>query len=267
MIVVKIGGSVVDGLHPTAIEDLKKTSEISKVVLVHGGGKEVTTTANKLGKVQGFIVSPGGVRSRYTDKETAEIYTMVMAGKLNKAIVRMLLRDGIKAAGISGIDGGILKADRKNKLIIINNKGRKMAIDGGYTGKINSVDPSLITLLLEEGYLPIISPVALSEEYDFLNVDGDRAAAYVAGALKAKKVIFMTNVNGLALDGILITHITVEQAKAALPRIGFGMEKKVLGAIEALQLGVDEAIIASGQIEKPFSKAIAHDNCTVITQK
>jgi len=267
MIVVKIGGSVVDGLHPTAIEDLKKTSEISKVVLVHGGGKEVTTTANKLGKAQGFIVSPGGVRSRYTDKETAEIYTMVMAGKLNKAIVRMLLRDGIKAAGISGIDGGILRADRKNKLIIINDKGRKMAIDGGYTGKINSVDPSLITLLLEEGYLPIISPVALSEKYDFLNVDGDRAAAYVAGALKAKKVIFMTNVNGLSLNGTLITHITVEQAKAALPRIGFGMEKKVLGAIEALQMGVDEAIIASGQIEKPFSKAIAHDKCTVITQK
>ena len=142
-----------------------------------------------------------------------------------------------------------------------------MAIDGGYTGKINSVDPSLITLLLEKGYLPIISPVALSKEYDFLNVDGDRAAAYIAGALKAKKVIFMTNVNGLALNGSLITHITVEQAKAALPRIGFGMEKKVLGAIEALQMGVDEAIIASAQTEKPFSMAIAHDNCTVITQK
>jgi [amino group carrier protein]-L-2-aminoadipate 6-kinase len=267
MIVVKIGGSVVDGLYPTTIEDLKKTSEINKVVLVHGGGKEVTTTANKLGKAQGFIVSPGGVRSRYTDKETAEIYTMVMAGKLNKSIVRMLLRDGIKAVGISGIDGGVLKADRKNKLVIINDKGRKMAIDGGYTGKINSVDPSLITLLLQKGYLPIISPVALSKEYDFLNVDGDRAAAYIAGALKAKKVIFMTNVNGLELNGSLITHITVEQAQAALPRIGFGMEKKVLGAIEALQMGVDEAIIASAQTEKPFSKAIAHDNCTVITQK
>jgi [amino group carrier protein]-L-2-aminoadipate 6-kinase len=267
MIVVKIGGSVVDRLYPTTIEDLKKTSEINKVVLVHGGGKEVTTTANKLGKAQGFIVSPGGVRSRYTDKETAEIYTMVMAGKLNKSIVRMLLRDGIKAAGISGIDGGVLKADRKNKLVIINDKGRKMAIDGGYTGKINSVDPSLITLLLQKGYLPIISPVALSKEYDFLNVDGDRAAAYIAGALKAKKVIFMTNVNGLELNGSLITHITVEQAQAALPRIGFGMEKKVLGAIEALQMGVEEAIIASAQTEKPFSKAIAHDSCTVITQK
>ena len=85
--------------------------------------------------------------------------------------------------------------------------------------------------------------------------------------MKAKKVIFMTNVNGLRLNDSLVTHITVEEAKAALPRIGFGMEKKVLAAIEALQMGVNEAVIASGQIQKPLSKAIAHDNCTVITQK
>ena len=133
-----------------------------------------------------------------------------------------------------------MKADRKKKLVIMNEKGRKMVIDGGYTGKINSVDPSLITLLLEKEYLPVLSPVALSEEYDFLNVDGDRAAAYVAGAIEANKVIFMTNVDGLRLNDNLVTHITVEQAKAALPRIGFGMEKKVLAAIEALQMGVNE---------------------------
>ena len=84
------------------------------------------------------------MKSRYTDKETAEIYTMVMSGKINKAIVRMLLREGLKAAGISGIDGGMLKAERKKKLLIINEKGRKMVIDGGYTGRINSVDPSLL---------------------------------------------------------------------------------------------------------------------------
>lgn len=267
MIVVKIGGSIVDELHPTTIADIKKTSETTKLVVVHGGGKEVTIIANKLGKTQEFVVSPGGVRSRYTDKETAEIYTMVMAGKLNKVIVRLLLQHGIKAAGISGIDGGVLKADRKKKLVIMNEKGRKMVIDGGYTGKINSVDPSLITVLLEKEYLPVLSPVALSEEYDFLNVDGDRAAAYVAGAMKANKVIFMTNVDGLRLNDSLVTHITVEQAKAALPRIGFGMEKKVLAAIEALQMGVNEAVIASGQTQKPLSKAIAHESCTVITQK
>ncbi len=192
---------------------------------------------------------------------------MVMAGRLNKVIVRLLLQHGIKAAGISGIDGGVLKANRKKKLVIMNEKGRKMVIDGGYTGKINSVDPCLITLLLEKEYLPVLSPVALSEEYDFLNVDGDRAAAYVAGAMKTNKVIFMTNVDGLRLNESLVTHITVEQAKAALPRIGFGMEKKVLAAIEALQMGVNEVVIASGQTQKPLSKALAHDNCTVITQK
>ena len=265
MIVVKIGGSVVDGLHQTTMADLKKMSELSKIVIVHGGGKEVTVTANKLGKAQGFVVSPGGVRSRYTDKETVEIYTMVMAGKLNKSIVRMLLRHDINAAGITGIDGGVLKADRKKKLVIINDRGRKMVIDGGYTGKIYSVDSSLITALLEKEYVPVISPVALSEEYDFLNVDGDRAAAYIAGALKASKVIFITNVNGLSLNDSLITHMTLEQAKEALPRIGFGMEKKVLAAIEALQNGVKEAIIASGRVERPFSRSMAHDNCTVIT--
>jgi [amino group carrier protein]-L-2-aminoadipate 6-kinase len=227
----------------------------------------VTSTAIKLGKEQKFIVSPGGVRSRYTDKETVDIYTMVMSGKINKVIVGMLLRQGIRAVGVAGIDGGILKAERKKKLLIINEKGRKMMIDGGYTGKINAVDPSLVHNLVSNGYVPVVSPIALSEEYDFLNVDGDRAAAYVAGGVKADKVIFITNVNGLMLNEKLVTSMTLDQAKAALPKIGFGMEKKVLACTEALEMGVKEAIIASGQVDNPISSAIAHSNCTVITPK
>ena len=267
MIVIKIGGSVVDGLHPTALPDIKAIADRIKLVFVHGGGNEVTAIATKLGKEQKFIVSPGGVRSRYTDKETAEIYTMVMSGKINKAITGMLLRQGIKAVGIAGIDGGILKAERKKKLLIVNEKGRKMMIDGGYTGKINAVDPALLHILSNNGYLPVVSPIALSEEYDFLNVDGDRAAAYIAGGIKADKVIFITNVNGLMLNEKLVTSLTLEQAKTALPKIGFGMEKKVLACTEAIEMGVNEAIIASGLVEKPISAAIAHTNCTVITQK
>jgi len=267
MIVIKIGGSVVDGLHPSALADIKAIAENDKLVFVHGGGKEVTATATKLGKEQKFIVSPGGVRSRYTDKETADIYTMVMSGKINKAITGMLLRQGIKAVGIAGIDGGVLKAERKKKLMIINEKGRKMIIDGGYTGKINAVDPTLIHILVDNDYVPVVSPIALSEEYDFLNVDGDRAAAYVAGGVKADRVIFITNVNGLMLNEKLVTGMTLEQAKAALPKIGSGMEKKVLACTEAVEMGVKEAIIASGQVVKPISSAIAHNNCTVITLK
>jgi acetylglutamate/LysW-gamma-L-alpha-aminoadipate kinase len=267
MNVVKIGGSVVHGINETALSDLKRISEEAKLIIVHGGGKEVTVNANKLGKPQEFVVSPGGIKSRYTDKETAEIFTMVMAGKINKGIVRLLLSLGLKAVGISGIDGGLLRANRKKKLAILNSKGRKMLIEGGYTGKIGSVDPALIILLLNHGYLPVISPVAISEEYDFLNVDGDRAAAYIAGALKAERVIFVTDVNGVQMDDKLVRSMTLEQAKLALPRIGYGMEKKVLAAIEAIQNGVKEAVITSGNVERPFSRGMAHDNCTVITNK
>jgi acetylglutamate/LysW-gamma-L-alpha-aminoadipate kinase len=265
MIVVKIGGSIVDGLHFTALEDIKNIIKRDKLVLVHGGGKEVTKIATKLGKEQKFIVSPGGVKSRYTDKETAEIYTMVMSGKINKAIVGMLLRHGIKAVGISGLDGFVLKAQRKKKLLIINENGRKMVVDGGYTGKIDAVDPSLIQILLAQGYTPVISPIAISEEFDFLNVDGDRAAAYIAAGLKAQTVVFITNVAGLILDDKLVTEITLEQANASLSKIGYGMEKKIIASKEAIEMGVNESVIASGKVEYPISAAVAHNNCTVIT--
>jgi [amino group carrier protein]-L-2-aminoadipate 6-kinase len=264
MIVIKIGGSVVDGLHSSAVADIKSIAEKYKLVIVHGGGKEVTSTATKLGKEQKFIMSPGGVRSRYTDKETAEIYTMVMSGKLNKAIVQMLLRQHINAVGIAGIDGCILKAERKKKLLIINEKGRKMIIEGGYTGKITSVDPALVNDLVRSGYVPVISPIALSEEFDLLNVDGDRAAAYVAGGIKADKVIFVTDVNGLIINGELVSSMTLDNAKATLPKIGSGMDKKVLACIEAIEMGVKEAIITSGHVKNPLSTAIDHRNCTVI---
>lgn len=226
MIVIKFGGSVLYDLHPSIIEDIRQTSLNQKMVLVHGGGKEVTNIATKLGKEQRFIVSPTGIRSRYTDKETAEIYTMVMSGKINKIIVRMLIEAGIRAVGISGIDGNILKAIRKTKLTVLNEKGRKMIIEGGYTGKISSVETSLLNTLTGDGFLPVVSPIALSENYEYLNVDGDRAAAYIAGNLKADKVIFLTNVNGLHLDDKLVKNLTSSQAKEYLPKIGFGMEKR-----------------------------------------
>jgi acetylglutamate/LysW-gamma-L-alpha-aminoadipate kinase len=265
MIVIKFGGSVLNELHPSIIEDLRQISQNEKVVLVHGGGNEVTNMATKLGKEQKFIVSPSGIRSRFTDKETAEIYTMVMSGKINKIIVKMMVEAGIKAVGISGIDAGILRAIRKAKLTVLNEKGRKMIIEGGYTGKIQAVETPLLNILTENGYLPVVSPIALSENYEFLNVDGDRAAAYIAGNLKADKVIFLTNVNGLHLDDKLVKNLTASQAKEALPKIGFGMEKKILASTEALMLGAKEVIISSGKVSNPITSAISHEDCTVIS--
>ena len=265
MIVIKFGGSVLNELHPSIIEDLRQISQNEKVVLVHGGGNEVTNMATKLGKEQKFIVSPSGIRSRFTDKETAEIYTMVMSGKINKIIVKMMVEAGIKAVGISGIDAGILRAIRKAKLTVLNEKGRKMIVEGGYTGKIQAVETPLLNILTENGYLPVVSPIALSENYEFLNVDGDRAAAYIAGNLNADKVIFLTNVNGLHLDDKLVKNLTASQAKEALPKIGFGMEKKILASTEALMLGAKEVIISSGKVSNPITSAIDHEDCTVIS--
>ena len=264
MITIKIGGSVVDNLHPSTIMDIKKFVESEGVVLVHGGGKEVTKVCEQLGKEIKFVTSPSGIKSRYTDKETVEIFTMVMAGRINKTIVQMLQKNGINAIGLSGVDAKVIQAERKKKLIIINEKGRKQAIDGGYTGKIKEINSSLIKNLLEQGLTPVISPIAIGEESEFLNVDGDRAAAYVAGKIGSDKVLFITNVDGLLMDDKLVTKLTLAEAKEIRPKIGPGMEKKILASAEALDMGVKEALIANGQKENPISSALAHENCTVI---
>ena len=189
---------------------------------------------------------------------------MVMAGRINKTIVQMLQKNGINAVGLSGVDGKIIQAERKKKLLIVNEKGRKQAIDGGYTGKITEINSNLIRALLDQGITPVISPIAISEEADFLNVDGDRAAAYVAGKVGTDKVLFITNVDGLLMDDKLVTKLTLAEAKEIRPKIGPGMEKKILASTEALDMGVKEALIANGQKENPISSAISHDNCTVI---
>ncbi|MEM3538761.1 MAG: [LysW]-aminoadipate/[LysW]-glutamate kinase [Nitrososphaerales archaeon] len=264
-IVVKIGGSILEkGVNITILEDIKDIFTQQKLLLVHGGGDIVTEIAEKLGKKQTFIVSPEGIRSRYTDLETVIIYTMVMVGKINKEIVSALHKVGINAIGLSGIDGSIIRAERKKKLIIIDERGRKRVIEGGYTGKIKSVNSDLLNLLMNSNYMPIIAPIAVGDEGELLNVDGDRAAAYVAGGIKADKIVFLTDVPGVLINNKPILKMNLSEAKEIMPKIGFGMEKKVLASIEALEMGVKESIIASGLIENPVRSAIEHRNGTVI---
>jgi acetylglutamate/LysW-gamma-L-alpha-aminoadipate kinase len=266
LIVVKVGGRLIEkGLPSDISTDIKTVIALNKLILVHGGGVEVTDIASKLGKEQVFITSPTGFRSRYTDKETVEIYTMVMAGKLNKQIVTNLQGKGVNALGLSGLDGQLIKANRKKKLIIIDKRGRKRAIDGGYTGKIVTVNSKLIHQIMDEEYTPIISPIALSEEFEPLNVDGDRVAASISGFLKAEKLILMTDVEGIYLDEKLITKLSVLEAKEVLPQIGPGMITKVYAALEALNMGVKEVIITSGLLPTPISSAMEHKHGTVIS--
>jgi acetylglutamate/LysW-gamma-L-alpha-aminoadipate kinase len=268
MIVVKAGGSVLkEGASQDFVSDLKSVLLENKVVLIHGGGIEVTEIASKLGKEQKFIVSPDGFRSRYTDKDTIEIYSMVIAGKINKQIVLALQSQEIPALGLSGLDGFLLRAERKKMLIAVDERGRKRVIDGGYTGKISKVNADLLRILIDNNYVPVIAPIAIGEEFEPLNVDGDRTAAYVAGAVNADRLILLTDVNGLVLDGKLVSKINASELKKALPKIGPGMITKVYAALEALNLGIGEVLISSGFTRLPVSSSLKHECGTVITRE
>ncbi len=263
--VVKIGGSILKTGFPEEFkQDLRNLHLENRVVLVHGGGDIVTGIAQLMGQEQKFIVSPDGMRSRYTDKSTMEVYTMVMAGKINKQFVAALNSSGVDAVGLSGADGSLLRASRKKKLIIIDERGRKVAIDGGYTGKIETVNVKILNSLLDNKFLPVISPIAIDDEYQLLNVDSDRAAAYIAGALKANAMIICTDVAGVKLANKIVEKMSKYYAKENLAEIGHGMKKKVYAALESLNLGIKEVIITSGLIEKPLTSAITYKAGTVI---
>lgn len=264
MITIKIGGSVAGSLHESAIPDLRRAAAAGGAVIVHGGGRDVTDVSARMGHEAKFITSPSGVRSRYTDLETAGIFTMVMAGRVNKAIVRSLQAGGVNAVGVCGMDGALIRAERKRRLLIVNERGRRQAIDGGYTGRVSRVEPRLLEALIGAGFVPVVAPVALGEGGEALNIDGDRAAAAVAGATRSERVVFVTDVDGISMDGALVGEMGAAEAREMRPRIGAGMEKKVIAALEALEAGVAEAIIASGRREGPISAALAHERCTVI---
>lgn len=261
----KAGGKILEeGLPIDVAMDIKNVAGGNQVIFVHGGGVEVTEIAEKLGKEQRFVVSPDGFRSRYTDRETVEIYTMVMAGKLNKQIVSRLESVGVNAVGLCGLDGKLIVAERKKRLLIVNERGRKMVIDGGYTGRIIGINSDLLNLLLKSNYLPVVSPVAISEECEPLNVDGDRTAANIAGVMKADILVLLTDVEGVILDGKVVSKLTLAEARHILSRVGAGMITKVHAAIEALEMGVKKVVIASGNGLAPISAAINHSVGTVM---
>ena len=267
LIVVKVGGSILEEVPAELVSDIKNVLSDNQLVLVHGGGKGVTEIASKLGKEQKFVFSPTGFRSRYTDKETMEIFTMVMAGRINKKLVSALQKQKIPVLGLSGLDGFLVRAERKKRLVIVDERGRKRVIDGGYTGKISQINVSLLQLLLENGYVTLVSPLAVSEEFEPLNVDADRTAANIAGALKADRLVLLTDVEGLKLDDKLVSGLSVSEVEEALPKIGGGMITKVYAAQEALSQGVGEVIICSGVRENPISSGLNHEGGTVISRE
>jgi acetylglutamate/LysW-gamma-L-alpha-aminoadipate kinase len=265
IVVLKVGDKAMgSAFSEVALNDLTQIAHGNSIVIVHGGGDTVTRMAEKLGVQQKFVTSPEGFRSRYTDEETIQVFTMVMAGKINKEIVRCLQSRKIPAVGLSGIDGALIRAERKKRLVIRDESGRKRAIDGGYTGRITNIDPSLLRALITTGYVPVIAPIALGSECEPLNLDGDRTAAYVAGALQAELLILLTNVEGVSINGTVVRRLAADEAKHSLSSLGPGMITKVYAALEALSMGVGRVMIASGHRENPFTSAVQEQNGTLV---
>ena len=239
IVVVKYGGNAMvnEQLKQQVMEDIALLWLIGvMVVLVHGGGPEISQTMKRLGKEAVFV---DGLR--VTDKETVDIVQMVLAGKINKTLVNLIQMKGGHAVGLSGIDGGIIEAKMKNEAL-------------GYVGEITKIRTQPITDLLEKNYIPVISTVASDRQGNTYNINGDTAAAYIAGALGAERLIMMTDIAGILKDkddpSTLIPVVTVEEAKKLQDEgvVSGGMIPKVECCIEALEHGVKHVVIMDGRI-------------------
>lgn len=238
-IVIKYGGNAMinEELKQQVMEDIILLRLVGvRIVLVHGGGPEITETLSKIGKETVFV---DGLR--VTDKETAEVVQMVLAGKINKSLVNLLQMKGGKAMGISGIDGKMITAQPKDKRL-------------GYVGTITDVNIEPINDLICHHYIPVVSTVARDDEGNVYNINADTAAAYIAGALKAECLISMTDIAGILKDkdnpDTLIPKITVSEAGKLFEdgTISGGMIPKVECCLEAIARGVKKVFIMDGRV-------------------
>ncbi len=239
VVVVKYGGNAMinEELKQQVMEDIVLLHLIGvKIVLVHGGGPEITEMLGKIGKESKFV---DGLR--VTDSETAEVVQMVLAGKINKGLVNLLGTKGGKAMGISGIDAGLIRAEVKDERL-------------GFVGNITKVNVEPILHLLEDDYIPVVSTVACDKKGNVYNVNADTAAAFIAGALNAERLISMTDIAGVLKDkndpSSLIPLIDVEEAKELFNdgTISGGMIPKVECCLEAIEKGVRKVIIMDGRV-------------------
>ena len=239
IVVVKYGGNAMidDALKMQVMEDVALLWLIGvKIVLVHGGGPEISEMMEKLGKKTQFI---DGLR--VTDKETVDIAQMVLAGKVNKTLVNLLESKGGKAMGISGMDGRLIEAKIKDARL-------------GYVGQITKINIAPVVDLLEKNYIPVISTIGCDLEGNSYNINGDTAAAYIAGALGAERLIMMTDIAGILRDkddpSSLIHYVSVKEADELKKEgiVSGGMIPKVECCVEAIREGVKNVVIMDGRV-------------------
>ncbi|MBR5441343.1 MAG: acetylglutamate kinase [Clostridia bacterium] len=239
IIVVKYGGNAMisEDLKMQVMEDIVLLWLIGvKPVLVHGGGPEISDMLKRVGKKSEFVEG-----LRVTDKETAEIVQMVLAGKINKQLVNLLGEHGGNAIGISGIDGHLIEAEVKDERL-------------GYVGEITNVNVQPILDLIEKGYIPVVSTVGCDNEGNVYNINADTAASYIAGAMKAERLITMTDIPGILRDvndpDSLIKRVNVQEARQLFADgiVTGGMIPKVECCIEAVERGVRRVTILDGRV-------------------
>ncbi|MBI3961768.1 MAG: [LysW]-aminoadipate kinase [Deinococcus sp.] len=259
MLVVKIGGGESINLEACCADAAELVKARQRLVLVHGGSHQTNVLSQALGHPARFATSVSGYQSRYTDRRTLEIFCMAYAGQVNKRVVELLQARGVNALGLSGADGRLWEGERKAAIRIIED-GKKKILRDDYTGRVERVNSALLELLLGAGYLPVLCPPAISYQGELINVDGDRAAAATAAALKAEALILLTGAPGLLREfpdeSTLIPHIPARQVEEFMPFAQGRMKKKVMGASEALAGGVRQVIFADGRIERPISRAL-----------
>jgi acetylglutamate/LysW-gamma-L-alpha-aminoadipate kinase len=223
--------------------------------------------AEALGHPPRFVTSPSGYTSRYTDRRTLEIFEMVYCGSANKGMVERLQMRGVNAFGLSGLDGRLLAGKRKEAIRIVEN-GRQRILRDDWTGTIEEVNTQLLRMLLHGDFLPVVAPLATSQKGEALNVDGDRAAAAIAVALKAESLLLLSNVPGLLRDfpdeSSLVEYIPRGDIDDYLPFAEGRMRKKLLGAAEALERGVNRVVIGGARGPGSVTRALTGHGSTVI---
>jgi acetylglutamate/LysW-gamma-L-alpha-aminoadipate kinase len=262
MIVVKVGGGAGVDLDAVCadVAALQKMNPSEPIIVVHGTSDAANTLAQRLNVPARTIQSPSGYVSRYTDPATLEVFTMAAIGQVNVALVGKLQALGVNAIGLSGADGRLMRAKRKDAIRAIDpDTGKQRMIRDDYTGKIETINGDLLRLLVSNGYTPVIAPLAMGEQSEPLNVDGDRAAAMVAGAVGAATLIILTNVPGLMAhfpdESSVIPHIAAADIERAIDIAGGRMKKKVLAAQEALALGVLRVVLGDSRRADPIQAA------------
>lgn len=263
MLVIKLGGSA--GLNYEAfLDDLARVEE--PTIFIHGGNAEFDRVSKQLGLEPRHVTSQNGQSSRFTDRETLDVMLMVYCGKINKTLVEGLQRRGVNAVGLSAIDGRIATGRRKPAIRVIED-GKPKMLRGDYAGSIETIDPTLLSLLLGAGYLPVLTPPALSSDGEAINVDGDKLATEIAVALGADQLLVFSNTPGLLADvqdeTSLVTAISLANMTEANAMAQGRMKKKVGAAQDAIERGVGQVIFADARIEQPITRALAGAGTTI----